>query len=338
MPALVSAETAWRMMTRHDPYMNMLRATMAVFAAGLGGADAITVLPFTLARGLPDRFARRMARNTQLILLEESNLARVADPLVGAGGIEALTVELCRASWRIFQEIEGAGGAALALKKGLIQAKVAAAREQRQASFAHRRETLTGSSDFADLAETPVAVLDVAPVAAAAPPAAVTVAIEPLPPMRLAEPYERLREASDRALSQTGSRPKVFLANLGTPADFTARATFARNFFEAGGIAAPGNDALATRDEMIAAFKASGAALACLCASDEVYAREAALAARALQQAGCTHVYYTGRPGRLETELAHAGVGTFIYQGCDALAILAAAQAKIASRPAAPAI
>src|SRR5262249_37331618 len=127
-------------------------------------------------------------------------------------------------------------------------------------------------------------------------------------------------------LAQTGSRPTIFLANLGTPADFTARATFARNFFEAGGIAAPGNDGFASRDKMVAAFKASGAALACLCSSDEIYAREAVLAAQALRQAGCAHLYHAGRGGQLERALADAGVGTFIFAGCDALAILAAAQ------------
>jgi len=240
-----------------------------------------------------------------------------------------LTEELCGVAWEMFQEIESAGGAALALKQGLIQAKVAAARQMRQASLAHRLETLTGTSDFPDLAETAVPVLDVAPVAASAPPATVT--IEPLRSIRLAEPYERLREASDRTLAETGSRPTIFLATLGTPADFTARATFAKNFFEAGGIATPDNDGFASRDAMVGAFKASGAAVACLCSSDEI--REAVAAAQALKQAGCTHLYHAGRPGRLEAELADAGVDTFVFEGCDALSILEAAQAKIAGMP-----
>src|SRR5215831_7343599 len=104
-PAHVAAETAWRMMTRRDPYVNMLRTTIAVAAAGLGGADTITALPHTAALGLPDAFARRVARNTQLVLLEESNLARVADPTAGSGAIEDLTVKLSAAAWSLFQEI-----------------------------------------------------------------------------------------------------------------------------------------------------------------------------------------------------------------------------------------
>src|SRR5205814_2657188 len=118
-PCHVAAETAWRMLTRRDPDGNMLRATMATFAAGLGGADSITVLPHTLAVGLPEAFARRVARNTQLVLLEESNLAKVSDPGAGAGGIEALTSALCTSAWALFQEIEKAGGVFAALQSNM---------------------------------------------------------------------------------------------------------------------------------------------------------------------------------------------------------------------------
>ena len=159
-PAFISAESAWRMMTRRDPFVNVLRATIATFAAGLGGADAITVLPFTAALGLPDSLARRIARNTQLLLLEESNIAKVADPTAGAGGIEDLTDKLCHAAWTLFQEIEAAGGAAAALEKHLIQDKVAAVRAAREAAVAARKDSLTGTSDYPNLAELPIQVLD----------------------------------------------------------------------------------------------------------------------------------------------------------------------------------
>jgi methylmalonyl-CoA mutase len=318
----VAAETAWRMMTKRDPNVNMLRLTMAIAAAGLGGADSITALPHTAALGLPDAFARRIARNTQLILLEESNLAKVADPAAGSGAIEDITAKMCAAAWSLFQEIEAAGGAWAALEQGLIQGKVAAVRAQRLQAVAHRTDALTGTSDFPDLHESPPAVLDVAEIVAPKE-AAVAVTIEPLRRIRLAEPFERLREASDRILAQRGARPKVFLANLGNLSDFTARATFAKNFFEAGGIEAVTNDGFASHDAMAAAFKASGAKLACLCGSDEVYAKEAIEAAKALAVA--SHVYLAGRPRELESRLKAAGVGTFVFAGCDALATLSAA-------------
>jgi methylmalonyl-CoA mutase len=317
-PAFVAAQTAWRMMTKRDPFVNMLRSTMAVVAAGLGGADAITVLPHTAAIGLPDGFARRIARNTQLILLEESNLAKVADPAAGSGGFESLTLALCDAAWPLFQEIEKAGGIDRALAQGLIQAKVAAVRAEREKAVARRKDALTGTSEFPDIAEPPAVVLEPAPAVPR------TVGGTALPCHRLAEPFEALRDAADRAAA-AGARPRAFLANLGMPADFTARTTYAKNFFEAGGIAAVTNDGFASLDELLGAFKESGATLACLCSSDEVYAQEAVAAAKALREAGATHIYLAGRPGEREAALTAAGIGGFIFVGCDVPAMLKAA-------------
>jgi methylmalonyl-CoA mutase len=323
-PAFIAAETAWRMMTRRDPFVNMLRATVAVVAAGLGGADGIAVVPYTAAIGLPDSFARRIARNTQLILLEESNLARVADPAAGAGALESLTHDLCVAAWGLFQEIEKAGGAAAALAQGLIQDKVAAMRAEREGAVARRKDALTGTSEFPNIAEAPVDVLLPAPLVPSASPFAGAEAA-PLPCRRLAEPFEALREASDRILEQTGARPRIFLANIGRLADFTARATYAKNFFEAGGIEAVTNDGFTTNADMIAAFKASGARLACLCGSDEAYEAVAIPAAETLRASGAGHVTLAGRPGPSEATLRAAGVGTFIHVGCDVVATLTAA-------------
>jgi len=319
-PAYVAAETAWRMMTRRDPYVNMLRTTIAVAAAGLGGADSITVFPHTAALGLPDAFARRVARNTQLILLEESNLAKVSDPAAGSGAIEDLTAKLCAAAWTQFQEIESVGGAWAALERRVIQRHVAGVRAEHEKAIARRKDALTGTSEYPNLKEKSAAVLDVAPVA---PPkeGAVSVTTEPLPRIRLAEPYEALRAASDRALAKSGARPKVFLATLGKLSDFTARAMFAMNFYEAGGIEAQSKDGFKDQAEMVAAFKKSGAKLACLCSSDAVYAAEAVAAAKALVAAGAT-VHLAGRPGELEPALTQAGVKTFIFMGSDVISTL----------------
>jgi methylmalonyl-CoA mutase len=320
-PVFVAAETAWRMLTQRDPYVNMLRATMATFSAGLAGADSITVLPHTLALGLPDGFARRAARNTQLVLLEESNLAKVADPAAGSGGIEALTQQLCEAAWAMFQEIEKAGGVFAALGQNLIQRKVGATKAAREASIARRKEVLTGASEFPNLHEAHVAVLDATPVALA-PYGDKKITFDALPPMRLAAPFERLRDRSDEILKTAGARPKVFLANLGTPADFTARATFAKSFFETGGIQAVDTEGFTDPKTLAAAFKASGAALACLCSSDKVYAEHAIGAAKALQAAGARHIYLPGRPGEQGAALREAGVNDFVFAGGDALAAL----------------
>jgi methylmalonyl-CoA mutase len=366
-PIFIAADTAWRMLTQRDPNVNMLRATMATFSAGLAGANAITVLPHTLALGLPDPFARRVARNTQLVLLEESNLAKVSDPAAGSGGIEALTRELCQAAWPLFQEMEKSGGLFAALEQNFIQRKVAATRAARETDIARRKTVLTGASEFPNLAEAHVAVLDVKPVTLP-PYGEAKFKFDALPPIRLAAPFERLRDKSDEFLQTHGIRPKIFLANLGTAADFTARATFAKSFFETGGIEAieflpalasplpsgarstpqasgegaltsvqnpspapspaaqerplPMGEVKADFAALATAYKASGAAMACVCSSDKVYAENAIAAAKALQAAGAKHICLAGRPGELEAALHEAGVNDFIFAGGDALAML----------------
>jgi methylmalonyl-CoA mutase len=320
-PIFVAAQTAWRMLTQRDPYVNILRATMATFSAGLGGANAITVLPHTLALGLPDPFARRVARNTQLVLLEESNLAKVSDPAAGSGGIENLTRQLCEAAWSLFQEIEKAGGVFAALEQNLIQRKVSATRAAREANIARRKEVLTGATEFPNLHEAAVRVLHAKPVTLA-PSGAAKFKFDVLSPMRLAAPFERLRDRSDQILKERGARPKVFLANLGTPADFTARATFAKSFFEAGGIEAIDTEGFTDPAALAATFRTSGAALACLCSQDRVYARQAIAAAKALQAAGAKHIYLAGCVSEQEAALRAAGVSDFVFAGSDALAVL----------------
>ncbi|CAO4173160.1 methylmalonyl-CoA mutase subunit beta [Methylorubrum aminovorans] len=321
-PLRVLAETAWRMMTRRDPFVNILRTTMASASAGLGGADSITALPYTQALGLPDAFARRVVRNSQIVLIEESNLARVSDPAAGAGGFEALTAELTEKAWAAFQEIEREGGIAKSLESRALADRIAAVAQARAKAVATRKEPLTGASEFPFLAEKPVAVLDVAPSQAARSDAG-------LPSLRLAEPYEALRDASDAILERTGKRPTVFLANLGPVAVHNARSTFAANAFAAGGIEAIGNDGFTDTQALIEAFKASGARLACLCSSDAIYQSEAVPAAEALKAAGAGTIYLAGKPAEAES-LRQASVHGFLFAGCDLLGLLrkAAEQAQ----------
>lgn len=335
VPMVLHAETAWRSLTKRDPWVNMLRGTIATFSAGIGGADSLTVLPFTAALGLPDAFARRVARNTQLVLLEEAQLARVADPAAGAGGFEALTQALCEQAWSKLQDLEreatdGLPGIVAALANGHVQAGLARQRDLRAKAVATRREPLTGTSEFANLKEADVAVLAVEPGAdrrAVTAPAETALRVEPLPSWRLAEAFEALRDRADAAPTQ----PAVFLATLGPVADFSARAGFARNLFEAGGLAAPSTDGFAKDGAtdiaaLAAACQASGARLACLCGSDAGYEAEATPAAKALAAAGST-VWLAGRPGEMEADLRAAGVTAFVQAGCDAVAVLTEAHA-----------
>ncbi|MDH6515608.1 methylmalonyl-CoA mutase [Streptomyces sp. SAI-208] len=285
------------MMTRRDPWVNMLRATIATLAAGVGGAEAVTVLPFDHALGLPDAFARRIARNTSTILVEESHLSRVIDPAGGSWYVERLTDELAEAAWRFFRTIERDGGQAAVLRSGRLRTDLATTWAQRSKRLATRREPITGVSEFPHLGEKPV---ERAPA-----PEARTGG---LPRVRRDEAYEELRARSDAHLAATGSRPRVFLAALGPAAAHTARLTFAANLFQAGGIE-PVTDGT---------FEESGATEACLCSSDALYEEQADDVVQTLRSAGARHVFLAGRPGPYE------GVDSYVFAGCDAVAVLTA--------------
>jgi methylmalonyl-CoA mutase len=320
-PMRLHAETAFRMMTKYDPFVNILRTAMGVFCAGVGSADAITVLPFTLALGLPDDFARRIARNMQLISIHEAKLAKVADPAAGAGSFEALTEELCKRAWSLFQAFEAHGGMIESLRAGVPQTEIAAAAAARREAIARRTLAITGTSAFPLLGEASVNVLEPTPAGANESPAAGDCI--PLPSRRDAEPYERLRAASDEQFRKTGERPKIFLANLGRPQGFAAAAAFAVNFFAAAGIEAVSNEGFETPQEAADAFRASGCKIVCICVPQAVSMQALSDAARALRGAGAARIYLAGRePGEAETALLEAGGAELICAGGDVPAIL----------------
>ncbi|MGW6875947.1 methylmalonyl-CoA mutase family protein [Streptomyces xanthophaeus] len=301
------AVTSPVMMTRRDPWVNMLRTTVACMAAGVGGADSVTVLPFDHELGLPDAFARRIARNTSTILLEESHLARVIDPAGGSYYVERLTDELAHAAWEFFQTVEKAGGLAAALRSGLVAERLAATWAERSKKLAKRREPITGVSEFPLLAEKPV-VREPAPAGP----------VGGLPRVRRDEAYEALRARSDAHLAATGARPRIFLAALGPAAAHTARATFASNLFQAGGIEAVHDPVSVDPSTAAAAYAASGAdGMAVLCSSDALYEEQAAAVSEALRAAGATTVFLAGRPGT-----AAPAADEYVFAGCDAVAVL----------------
>lgn len=316
----LTVQTSERMLAKHDIDVNILRNTLAAAAGALGGADAVSVLPHSWPLGLPDRFARRIARNTQIILQEESFLGQVLDPAGGSWFTERVSHELSHTAWTLFQKIEGEGGLQEALQKGMVQSMIKETAELRAKDIAAGRLELTGVSAFPHLCGGAETDITPHPVAPGSNDEAVTA--EPLPLRRLAEPFEALRDASDAHLAASGSRPQIFLANIGTLKDFNARATYAKNFFAAGGIEAIDNEGFSSAGEAVAAFEKSGAKIACLCSNDDVYAGLGQEAARGLKASGAQHIYMAGRPGEARDALRGAGVDTFIFTGCNMLETL----------------
>lgn len=159
-PGLIHAETSWRMMTRLDPETNILRTTIACFAAAAGGADSIAILPHSIAHGLPDGFARRVARNTQLVMAGESHIDFVADPAAGSGGVEALTDGLCEHAWAEFQAIEADGGLLRSLAENRLQARIREARETRAKAYRDRERAIIGTTLYPLKSERPISTLE----------------------------------------------------------------------------------------------------------------------------------------------------------------------------------
>lgn len=306
------AVTSSAMMTQRDAWTNMLRGTVAGFAAGAAGADAVTVLPFDAAIGQSDDFARRIARATQALLLEESHVGRVSDPAGGSWYVESLTSELAQAAWALFQQLEQAGGWADAWSASLPQGWLEEERETRLRNIARRKDPITGVSEFPNLAEKNV---ERTPFAAAGP------SPDALPSLRYAQLFELLRDRSDAHLVRTGARPRVLLATLGSVASHTARATFMSNLLQAAGIEPVLSGALTSESDLQAALAVQPKlAIACLCGADSAYAAHAAWSASALRAAGVTHLMLAGKPTALEG--TGVAVDESVAAGCDAAAVL----------------
>ncbi len=333
-PMKVQAITSARMLTRYDPWTNMLRGACGAFAGAVGGADILTVRPFNEPLGVPEELGRRIARNTQIIAMEESALGRVADPLGGAWFTETLAEDLAEAAWAEFQRIESEGGLATSLIGGAFQTRVAEVRDARARDIARRKIPITGVSEFPLLEEipAPIAILAKRPADSRVPEIGqLTPSRDDFPqmsdpadcpallPVRLAEPFEALRDAAANA----GRPPTVFLATLGSLAEFTARADFARNVFAAGGIVSKEPPVPpATVTELAAAFRASGCRMAVLCSTDKMYESEAAGAAEALKQAGAQSVWLAGKH-------EVPGIDANIFAGADVVHLLQLAHAGL---------
>ncbi len=288
---LQHAVTSRPMMTTFDPYVNMLRTTVAAFAAGVGGAASVTVLPFDEPLGLPEAFSRRIARNTSSLLISESHVATVTDPAGGSHVVEQLTDDLARAAWAAFGALEEAGGVLDALDD--IRAGIERTVSERSLEIATRQRPLTGVSEFPNLEEE---LPERRPYASA--------------PVvhRYAHEYEQMRH--DRA------ETPVFLATMGPIAAHTARATFAANLFAAGGVDTVVAGATAGVDEVLAAY--DGSPVVCLAGPDTAYAEWGADLVPALREAGARHVIVAGKE-KVATEI---GADDSAAMGLDALAFL----------------
>ena len=302
------AITSQRVLTRDDAYVNMLRATVSTFAAAVGGAEIQTVLPFDQVAGLPTDFSRRIARNTQVLLAEESNIGRINDPAGGAWFVESLTNQISTKAWEVFQGID-AEGFVKALNDGTIKAQLDELNADRAKRLATRKLPITGVSMFPNYKEEPVS-REARPDAPE---------LKGLTPMRDAQVFEDLRDRSSKA-REANNAPKVLLACLGTRRDFGGREGFTSNLFQVGGI-----DTILAEGEKPEDFarqlKEADAKVAVLCSSAKVYASQGVDVAKALRDAGAETVYVAGQISELG-EGGEAAVDGNVFDGMDVVELL----------------
>ncbi|WP_210650352.1 methylmalonyl-CoA mutase family protein [Nocardioides sp. SYSU D00065] len=292
--------TSRPMTSRRDPWVNMLRGTVAAFAAGVGGADAITVVPFDEPLGAPDAFGRRIARNTSSLLIEESHVAAVADPAGGAYAVERLTDDLAAAAWAELGRIEADGGALADDARQGVKQRVRQVAAVRDAQVADRSRPLTGVSEFPHLAEAL--------------------------PERDPGIHRYVRHygwAYEDMRAEPAAHP-VFLATMGSVAAHTARATFAANLFAAGGVSVETVGATEGVAEVTAAY--AGQRVVCLAGTDAAYAEWGADLVAALRAAGASYVVLAGRPG----ERTVTDVDDSCAMGVDALGFLGRIREELA--------
>jgi len=188
----LDVETSRRMMSKLDPHVNMLRTTTATFSGGVGGASSIAILPFTSAIGLPDSFARRIARNAHIVLQEESSIGLVGDAAAGSGYVEEITNQIAEKAWKAMQEIEAKGGMFEALSSGHVQKSIADNATKTSAAVKNNQHVLVGINKFTTEEKTPVRTLDLKPVSDLEITEAQDLNCDRLEPARLSEPFEKL--------------------------------------------------------------------------------------------------------------------------------------------------
>lgn len=303
------AVTSLRQISRDDPFVNVLRGTIACFAASAGGAGTQTVLPLDSAIGLPNDMTRRIARNTQVVLAEESNLARVNDPAGGAYYVESMTAQLAEKAWALFGSLDESGFAS-AVADGTVAAQIAETNAARAKALATRKLPLTGVSMFPNHTET----LPEAKPRPAVPEFAGLV------PVRDAQVFEDLRDRSDAARA-AGNAPTVLLACLGTRRDFGGREGFTSNLFHVGGIDTPLAEG-ATPDDFARQLAEAGTGVAVLCSSAKVYAEQGLAVARALKDAGATRVLIAGQLKELGADDTEGLIDGNVFDGMDVVSLL----------------
>lgn len=324
----IHAKTSAFTKTIHDPYVNMLRSTMEAFSAIVGGIDSLHVSAFDEPIKGSDFFSRRIARNTQSILREESFLNKVIDPAGGSWYVEALTSELAEKAWELLNEIESQGGMLEALINGSIQKSISMVFLERQKNVNQRKDKIVGTNMYANIYEKSI---DSIKPEGKKERTDAAVSIKPIPSVRISENFEKLRKASEVFFETTGVRPQVGLLNLGPIPEHKPRADFITSFFEAGGFEVIKNDGYLTVEDAIAGAKSMNLTTFIFCGKDDSYKEMVPRICDELKKSNeDLHFWIAGKQENgLEMQFRNIGINDFIHIGTDCFTFLHQLQQKM---------
>ncbi len=302
------AETSTFNLTVFDAHVNMLRTQTEAMSATLGGVDSLTVSPFDVTYKESDDFSERIARNQQLLLLEESHFNKVVDPAAGSYYLENLTAQLAEQAWKIFLEVEDNGGFFKSVENGTVQATMQATSEKRLKDVASRKEILLGTNQFPNFNEVAASKIEKQQGEKACKcGCSVETGLQTLPTTREAEQFECLRLQTEAAAKQ----PKAFMLTIGNLAMRLARAQFSCNFFACAGYKVIDNLGFETVEDGVKEARKQGADIIVLCSSDDEYA-ELAPKAKAAIADGNEILVVAGAPACME-DLKAQGIDQFIH-------------------------
>ncbi|MFE3974119.1 MULTISPECIES: methylmalonyl-CoA mutase family protein [unclassified Peribacillus] len=308
--------------TLYDQHVNILRTTNQAFAAAIGGIQYLQIHPFTHATGESDDFSERIARNTHLILKEETNITTVVDPAGGSWYVEQLTDELAEKAWAKFLEIDEAGGILELIKQGTLQKDIAEVYLGRVQNAAFRKDSIIGTNVYpnpADKIKTPTLDKHVSYMKVEKP-----VGITPIALERVSIQFEQIRLRSESYKEINGTAPTIGLINLKNLKSYKPRADFVKSLAAAGGIETVGSKGCQTIQEAVDYVASTNFPIYCICGSDGDYAELAPITIKEIKkQFPEINIYLAGKQQEeLEITLSEAGMKDSIHVKTNVIAIL----------------
>ncbi len=315
----IHSQTSLRNKTKFNPWSNIMRNSTECLAAILGNSNSIEVGYFDSAYGYPSELSRRLARNTQLIYLNESHLLDTIDPAAGSYYLEELTNEICIKTWQKIQEIEANGGFFENIKSGNIQTEIQQTSDIQIKDYHTRKLVLVGTNKYPLLNEKiPEGYMEFESNEEAPSEQNNELNIEQLRVLRFAEDFEKLRDNANAYKEKNGAYPSITLFNFGELSEYKPRNDFAGEYLAIGGFEIKSTPAFSTPSDAMKYLLENPSNIITICSSDEKYVKIVPEFAQLVKKfKPLTYIILAGYPKEQIDLYKQFGVDDFIYLNSD---------------------